>query len=1005
MQRLFGKTLPAWPNPMDSMGPQINTRTRKIGGSTAWFPRGPALKHFSDKIRPEVERILDNIELPEVEKLIVKLYMIGRSEQKANPIIMICCSDKATRKEAEASIRESGLLDQHDNCGFGLVSTGLPLETSFLPRPLGKAIYLDMNASAEDALKVDVYGLTEPGIGRKLGFVASSQSGRTVQCATGGPIIRLGGHLYQLTVAHVMKHNPISNSHQEHDWDADEWEFDGQSDEDDNENLILSRGSISPGESLRDTEPDSDQQRSQQSSPSSDSYPEIPDTLFSDSQNFSASSMSPKSVQTEHGDDKWDPSTLLRSLSMPCWNFGELDYLMIKLTAEASGPNQELNQVTIDELSKSRSIQVDDIASVKTDVTSILAITSRGPIPGDIVSDSMSFKAGGSSSFQQLLTVLLSKGLREGDSGSAIIDSQTGHFYGHVVLGVDGDCVAYVLPSPSIMAKITTQFLQLPSFHRVNKDERPGSAPAVQLHRTEARTAVDSLSKLISGAGPSSYDQKVRPHEVSVPMDDLLTIQRELKDAWTAVDTLNTELRDKRSAPEGISKSGSVDLKPLEDMQSAVSDRNSSLLDRQSPFAYGNHQPSHMQSLGTASETKSMPMPKPAVDEKNLYGYLYEANKTPTKVLDALLRAIALYITNNIGDKQDQTLSPTKLAAFYKAVGGDSDRLFLNSPSESISLIWQVHGCQHTLQPTNNDYEAPAIPSLNPRGFVRWQSIHILIEPKEHVPYIMFAVQNWDLKNPDTGESFPKDISAIAFPTVPDPDVTAWHAACGEKLRKNATLKASPRPTSPPEANRLKTGANPTLDRTPFSAIANGPYYRGAKFLDAFKAAFPTLYWSLVLLSLGIIGASLGISLASSGGGQTDKLKSWRKGESTYSPYYTLLATMASLCSVLPLFMVGVRLRRSSRPLHLLSTMVSQILAIFLIPLVILTNWGFQLGISTAVQVFNLRRLDIYLLLVEIVCLLMLVSIVVQSMSTQRNVSHPFRMGSRTAQMPSHHSL
>lgn len=325
------------------MGPKINTRTRKIGGSTAWFPRGPALRHFSDKIRPEVERILDNIELPEVEKLIVKLYMIGRTEQKANPIIMICCSDKATRKEAEASIRESGLLDQQENCGFGLGSTGLPLETSFVPRPLGKAIYLDMNASAEDALKVDVYGLTEPGIGRKLGFVASSQSGKTVQYATGGPIMRLGGHLYQLTVAHVMKHDPLPKAPQEQDWDADECEFDGQSDEDEeDENLILSRGSISPGESLRDTEVESDQQRSQQSSTSSDSSSEIPDPQAS----LSASLMSPKSVQTEEGDEQWDPSTLLVSFSMPYWNDGELDYLMIRLPTETSDLNQQPNQMT-----------------------------------------------------------------------------------------------------------------------------------------------------------------------------------------------------------------------------------------------------------------------------------------------------------------------------------------------------------------------------------------------------------------------------------------------------------------------------------------------------------------------------------------------------------------------------------------------------------------------------------------------------------------------------------
>lgn len=55
-----------------------------------------------------------------------------------------------------------------------------------------------------------------------------------------------------------------------------------------------------------------------------------------------------------------------------------------------------------------------------------------------------------------------------------------------------------------------------------------------------------------------------------------------------------------------------------------------------------------MATAATASEPMPMPMPnpKPPVDAKDFYGYLYEANKTPTKVLDALLRAIALYIVS-----------------------------------------------------------------------------------------------------------------------------------------------------------------------------------------------------------------------------------------------------------------------------------------------------------------------------------------------------------------------
>lgn len=59
--------------------------------------------------------------------------------------------------------------------------------------------------------------------------------------------------------------------------------------------------------------------------------------------------------------------------------------------------------------------------------------------------------------------------------------------------------------------------------------------------------------------------------------------------------------------------------------------------------------------MATATESRPKPAPAPPPPpsppepaqpkEKNAYyGYLYESNKTPTKTLDALLRAIAQYI-------------------------------------------------------------------------------------------------------------------------------------------------------------------------------------------------------------------------------------------------------------------------------------------------------------------------------------------------------------------------
>ncbi|RDL42552.1 uncharacterized protein BP5553_02531 [Venustampulla echinocandica] len=192
------------------------------------------------------------------------------------------------------------------------------------------------------------------------------------------------------------------------------------------------------------------------------------------------------------------------------------------------------------------------------------------------------------------------------------------------------------------------------------------------------------------------------------------------------------------------------------------------------------------------------------VDAKAYYGYLFESDKKPTKVLDALLRGIANYIIESVGDKNDKNLSPAKLATFYKAVGGNYDSLFSDVPHPSISWIYASIGCQHTLQPTTNEFEPPSIPALTQRGFVRWQSIEILLGPEEHVPFIQSAVRDFGIKNPGTGENFPADLPKEAFPLEPDVEIERWHNECAVKLRNRASLRdnnpddAAPRPDLPP---------------------------------------------------------------------------------------------------------------------------------------------------------------------------------------------------------------
>lgn len=88
-------------------------------------------------IRPEVECILRNVELLEGAPLLLNLYMIGKSEDKANPVIMVCCVNREIRKQAEALIRESNILDTFH--GFGLDSTALPLEAGDIPSLVGSS--------------------------------------------------------------------------------------------------------------------------------------------------------------------------------------------------------------------------------------------------------------------------------------------------------------------------------------------------------------------------------------------------------------------------------------------------------------------------------------------------------------------------------------------------------------------------------------------------------------------------------------------------------------------------------------------------------------------------------------------------------------------------------------------------------------------------------------------------------------------------------------------------
>jgi hypothetical protein len=137
-------------------------------------------------------------------------------------------------------------------------------------------------------------------------------------------------------------------------------------------------------------------------------------------------------------------------------------------------------------------------------------------------------------------------------------------------------------------------------------------------------------------------------------------------------------------------------------------------------------------------------------------------------------------------------LTPQRLAAFYRSVGGNYDSVFLNN--SGLSFMYKTLGCFHTLQPTSNPFETPSIPALLPNGFVEWQRLQLLLSPGEHVPFMQEAVRRYDVPTPDGG-IFPKYIPREAFPDRPDEGMEKWHMLVTgslEQAQYTRRLKNSP---------------------------------------------------------------------------------------------------------------------------------------------------------------------------------------------------------------------
>ncbi|KAK0882913.1 hypothetical protein LTR87_003354 [Friedmanniomyces endolithicus] len=179
--------------------------------------------------------------------------------------------------------------------------------------------------------------------------------------------------------------------------------------------------------------------------------------------------------------------------------------------------------------------------------------------------------------------------------------------------------------------------------------------------------------------------------------------------------------------------------------------------------------------------------------------YLFLPDKTGTDKLKSLLRGLKDVMNRQYNTDHNHgaatidiqpDLSPDQLAHFYRDLHGNYDQLFLGTPHDSLAFIYKSLGCLHSLQPQSwsqsTAFPDPTVPSLKTEGWIMWQTIQLLLGPDEHSQFIMEAVQKWDVRDPVTGERFPKVLPRMCFPEEPDSHMVAWYEGVSERLRKEA---------------------------------------------------------------------------------------------------------------------------------------------------------------------------------------------------------------------------
>lgn len=398
--------------------------------------------------------------------------MIGKTEDTASPTILICSSDRATRKNIRKTIKENKFLERYPGIGLG--------DTNELPdrRRVIRMAGLDstpgsVHIAGADTETPDVYTLQDAKcvVGRQL-FIATGEHGRI---ATGGPIVWIQGKSYQLSVAHVLQ--PVHDTRNGSDGSSasDECSFDGDSETQEDVGDIpdqeVSRKWSNTPEELHSWSSD-DGSHSESSTSLQETDGRIPtvsttsDALsrISAVSDYETSMDSHRSQPAQHFNAASTRIDMMKRNDHNLRHIGKitltsndstqvgLDYALVELGESI----KEHGCIEFERDGVERCLQISQVAEIGLhDVDVVTRTASKGILTGKLSATASYMRLPNSKTFQELFLVQLSDVLIAGDCGAGIIDQNTGEFYGQVVAGTPGSGLAYVVPATQVIRDIT----------------------------------------------------------------------------------------------------------------------------------------------------------------------------------------------------------------------------------------------------------------------------------------------------------------------------------------------------------------------------------------------------------------------------------------------------------------------------------------------------------------------------------------------------------------------